>query len=227
MAMRRLFLLANGQKGVSAKYPSYLQLRKLSDEDLVENLKNGHEDALAVLFDRYHRFVYSIALTVLRDPGEAEDLAQEVFFEIYRSVGDFDPAKGTAKAWIRLRAYHRSLNRWHSLNARRHYDSEKISDLGRREPANGSRRWAGLSCQECTHLIAQGMATLNEKQRGTLELAWFRGLLMRDIAAQTNESLPNVRHYYYRGLQRLRSFLQGDQPLVGPAARRQEAKHVK
>ena len=57
-------------------------------------------------------------------------------------------------------------------------------------------------------MIQQGLATLNEKQRKTVELVGFQGLLLKEIAERTKESLPNVRHHYYRGLQALRKFLQ-------------------
>ena len=56
-------------------------------------------------------------------------------------------------------------------------------------------------------MIEQGLSTLNEKQRKTLELVCFEGLLFGEIAERTKESLPNVRHHYYRGLEGLRKFL--------------------
>jgi RNA polymerase sigma-70 factor (ECF subfamily) len=67
--------------------------------------------------------------------------------------------------------------------------------------------WRGLTFEEWRRLIGQGLATLNPKQRKTLELACFEGLLLNEIADRTNESLPNVRHHYYRGLDGLRKFL--------------------
>jgi RNA polymerase sigma-70 factor (ECF subfamily) len=65
-----------------------------------------------------------------------------------------------------------------------------------------------LTFQEWRQVIQRGLATLNEKQRKTLELVCFQGLLLGEIAERTNETLANVRHHYYRGLQGLRRFLQ-------------------
>jgi RNA polymerase sigma-70 factor (ECF subfamily) len=65
-----------------------------------------------------------------------------------------------------------------------------------------------LTAEEWKRVIEQGLATLNEKQRKTLDLACFHGLLLSEIAERTKESLPNVRHHYYRGLEGLRKFLQ-------------------
>src|ERR1700761_8610313 len=97
-------------------------LNALSDEDLMLQLREGDGDALAVLFDRYNRLIMSIALRILRDVGESEDLMQSVFLEIFRAAAQFDPSKGTAKVWILQYAYHRSFNRRQYLNRRGSYD---------------------------------------------------------------------------------------------------------
>ena len=81
-----------------AERPSnFAELERQDDEQLMLSLQSGYNDALALLFDRYHRLVFSIALKILRDRGEAEDVVQNVFLDIFRSVAQFDPAKGTTK----------------------------------------------------------------------------------------------------------------------------------
>jgi RNA polymerase sigma-70 factor (ECF subfamily) len=72
----------------------WAQLQRLPDEQLMARLQEGQSDALAVLFDRYQKLVLSIALKIVRDPGEAEDVTQIVFMDIYRAVAQFDPSKG-------------------------------------------------------------------------------------------------------------------------------------
>lgn len=200
------------QKHTAPKCLALSELKRFSDEELMESLKKGHQDALAMLFDRYHRLVLSIAWRILRDRTEAEDLMQEVFFEIYRRVGTFEREKGSAKAWILLYAYHRSLNRRRQLNARHFYDSDEISEVGSKAPSCSPSTWRGFTCEECSYLIQQVMVSLNEKQRRTLELACFEGFTLPEVARDMNESHSNVRHYYYRGLQKLRNFLLGASP---------------
>jgi len=99
------------------------RMPNLSDEEVMEQLCQGHPEALPTLFDRFYRLVLKIALRILRDPGEAEDVMQDVFFEIFNKAAQFDPAKGSTKTWILQYAYHRSLNRRQYLmklpNARR------------------------------------------------------------------------------------------------------------
>ena len=189
---------------------TFAQLARLSDENVVAHLQAGHDDALAVLFDRFHRLVLSVALKILRDFGEAEDLAQTVFLEIYRVSAQFDPARGGTKAWLLQYAYHRSINRREYLKRRHFYEGEELVDAvwglieGSQWQVVGN---SPLSCQEIRRLIRQGLETLNQRQRRTIQKAYFDGMSLSDIASQTGESLGNVRHNYYRGLQRLRAFV--------------------
>jgi len=196
-----------------------LRMSDLSDEDVMEQLREGDPNALPILFDRFHRLVLKVALRILRDLGEAEDVMQEIFLEIFRKAGQFDPAKGSAKIWILQYAYHRSLSRRQYLALRNFYDRTRTSELDVIESQRSEVSWRGLTFQEWARVIQQGLATLNDKQRKTLELVCFQGLLLSEIAERTKESLPNVRHHYYRGLQALRKFLQ-------PAKLNREGKDV-
>src|SRR5437899_9946040 len=96
-------------------------LQALSDEDIVLEVQRGNGDAFAVLFDRYHRLVLMTALKIVRDVSEAEEVTQNVFFEIYQAAGKFDPARGTLKVWLLQYAYHRSINRRNYLLLRQFY----------------------------------------------------------------------------------------------------------
>ena len=187
---------------------TFQQLQNRSDEELMSELQQGQQDALAVLFDRHYRLVLSVALRILRDYGEAEDLMQDVFLEIYQKADQFDPAKGSPKTWILQYAYHRSLNRQKYLNLRSFYDAHDESSIDRWDLPHKSNGWNGLSYDDWARVIRKGLETLNEKEKRTLHLAYFQGLLMKEIAAELNEPLPNIRNHYYRGMKKLRSYLQ-------------------
>ena len=94
------------------------------------------------------------------------------------------------------------------LTLRNFYDRRQTSEPEVVEANRVDISWRGLTSQEWRRVIQQGLATLNEKQRKTVELVCFQGLLLSEVAERTKESLPNVRHHYYRGLQALRKFLQ-------------------
>jgi RNA polymerase sigma-70 factor (ECF subfamily) len=182
------------------------ELKLLTDDQLMVHLQEGVNDALAVLFERYHRLVFSIALKIVRDRGEAEDVTQNVFLEIYSSMAQFDPRKGTLKVWLLQYAYHRAFNWKRHLNTRNFYNQEDIEDL---DPLfHGEFFSAGKYAPgELQRLLQQGLASLGAPQKRVIELANFEGLSMKEIANKTGDSLSNVRHHYYRGLEKLRSFI--------------------
>ena len=120
------------------------------------HLQDGCNDALAVLFDRYYRLVLSIALKIVRDPGEAEDVMQTVFLEIFRSAAQFDPAKGTTKVWILQYAYHRAINRKQHLNARKFYSQTDLEEAQTRMP-EAIPTLGRFTQPELKHLLQQGL----------------------------------------------------------------------
>lgn len=183
----------------------YSELVSASDEALLAHLVAGHHDALAVLFDRYHRLVLNVARRILRDAAEAEDLMQSVFLEIFRCAAQFDSAKGTTKVWILQYAYHRSFNRRRYLNLRGIYEWTEDSVPEQRTPF--ANKTNSLGVLESARLVQQALGRLNKVQKRTLELAFYEGLTMRELAEMTGESLDSVRHHYYRGLEKLRSML--------------------
>lgn len=185
---------------------TYSQIGRLLDAELMDLIKRGNHDAFAHLFDRYYRLVLSITSKILRDSSEAEDLMQDIFFEIYRKAEQFDPAKGQVKNWVLRYAYHRSFNRLEYLNVRQFYDPAGIAELEKLTDDHPSSAWRGLTPQECRRVIEHSLATLNEKQRMTIEMACFQGKSMQEIAAATGESVENVRHHYYRGVKKLKEF---------------------
>jgi RNA polymerase sigma-70 factor (ECF subfamily) len=191
---------------LGATYPSLAELKLMADDQLMVQLRAGVNDALAVLFERYNRLVFSIALKVVRDRGEAEDVTQNVFLEIYRSVAQFDPAKGSTKVWLLQYAYHRAFNRKQYLNTRNFYGQESIEDL---DFLSGGELFTlgKYTPGELQRLLQQGLATLSESQKRVIELASYEGFSMKEVADNTGDSLSNVRHHYYRGLQKLRSFI--------------------
>jgi RNA polymerase sigma-70 factor (ECF subfamily) len=174
-----------------------------ADECLMEALKARDREALAELFRRYARLVFSIGLRVLRDPGEAEEMVQEVFLYLFKRAELFDVGRGTAKAWIVQIAHHRSFDRRGYLNRRHFYfgtDQSLLADtLAGRDDLEGD-----LASRLNRERLREAFENLSDRQRLTLELFFFEDLDLGEIAEKIGESTENVRHYYYRGLQKLR-----------------------
>lgn len=180
------------------------ELRHQSDEALMAHLQAGHADVLAIIFDRYYRLVLSVAMKILRDVGEAEDLMQNVFLEIFKSAVQFDASRGTLKVWILQYAYHRAMSRRQHLSIRNFYSNVDIAGLDRDLT---SAEVTHFNDQEIRQLVTQGLDSLSEIQCRVLKLAYFEGLSLREIADRTHDTFGNVRHHYYRGLKKLRELV--------------------
>jgi RNA polymerase sigma-70 factor (ECF subfamily) len=185
-----------------------IDLSKESDTELMARLRDGQQEALSPLFDRYHRLVLSIATKIVRNRTEAEDLMQEVFFEVYRFKGRFDPDRGTAKSWIIQFAYYKSLKRRRYLALRGAFEDSQIRAFDVAKASHvATARNDEFDNEEMLAAIQQGFGELTPKQLEVVQLACFEGLLFKEIADRTKESVSNVRHHYYRGVGKLREFV--------------------
>jgi len=185
----------------------YCALQKLSDEDLMAHLRSGRHDALAVIVDRYQRLVWSVAKRIVGDIGEAEDVVQIVFLDLFQKVELFDPQRGTLKVWLLQLAYTKAINRRYHLKRRRFYDQDEIEeDVVVFAMPPGASRY-GLSTGESSRLVRQVMDTLNPNQRTAVELISLEGLTFEELASRTAQTLSNAKHHYYRGMMRLREVL--------------------
>jgi len=166
-------------------------------------LQTNDSTALEILFDRYARLVFRIALGVVRDRGEAEDVVQECFFHLYRKCFLYDAAKGAVKNWVLQIALHRALDRRAHLARRGFYVGTDTGSLG--DTLLGETdldREIGAKLNRIQ--LEKAFGELPETQRVTLELFYFEGLDLREISRKLDQPLGNTRHYFYRGLERLR-----------------------
>jgi RNA polymerase sigma-70 factor (ECF subfamily) len=185
----------------------YRGLQKSSDEELMSHLQAGHHDALAVIVDRYQRLVWSVAKKIVHDSGEAEDVVQIVFLELFQKVELFDPSRGTLKVWLLQIAYTKSINRRYHLQRRRFYDQAEVKEEEVVPLFGRTASPLRLSTGETSRLIGEVMASLNPNQRTAVELISFEGLTFEELANRTTETLSNAKHHYYRGMMKLREFL--------------------
>jgi RNA polymerase sigma-70 factor (ECF subfamily) len=186
---------------------TYAELSHLADDQVMAHLASGHGDALAVLLDRFARLVQSIAFRILHDASEAEDVVQEVFLELCRTAARFDAAKGTTKMWVVRTAYRRGLNRRRYLNLRAAQSLGDGKDLLSLPAAADPWVTPRLTAYESQRLVKQMLGNLDVSQRRVLELVFFDGLTMREVAEKTGTTLESVRHRYYRGIEKLRRLM--------------------
>lgn len=173
-----------------------------SDTELMAAMRAASHEALGGLLTRYGRLVFRVAVDILRDAGEAEDVTQEVFLEVYRKAHLYDPSRGSVRVWFLQYAYHRTLRRKASLRRRAAYRGEPLDAA----EMHANERLPRLTPEERRWVIRAGLSHLPPRQRAALELVCFEDLNLREVAARLGVSLGCARHYYYRGLARLRKW---------------------
>jgi len=172
----------------------------------------SNREAMACLFRRHARVVRAVAYRVLRDTSEADDLVQEVFLLIYRLCKTFDTSKGSVRFWILQMAYRRAISRRRYLTSRYFYTRLDLDDAAGElaDPRSGPPRFEdsfeGILGIEGVQKVFD---TLSENQRQTLGLHFTEGYTFDEIAAKLGQSRGNIKHHYFRGLERLRKEIFG------------------
>ena len=178
------------------------------DEALISLISEGHQEALASLFRRYARIVRVVALRVLKDPAEAEDLLQDIFVLIHRLSGKFDSSKMSAQFWILQMAYRRAISRRRYLNSRRFYTQVELDEEAIPAADLRSVHSEGSIDQRLAELDLEKMfGTLSEDQQKTLRLHFIEGYPLDEIATMLGQSKRNIRNHSFRGLERLRKLI--------------------
>ena len=180
-----------------------------TDETILERIREGDRDALALLFRRYARPVQNVGQRILRDKAEAEDLVQEVFLYIHRKSALFDSSKGSASSWIVQVAYTQALLRRRRLKSQGFYlsgitDKPAECDPGGDSSAHYDQTVEGLFGRNGWRRVLE---SLTEDQRETLRLHFFEGYTFEEIAEKLGQSYGNVRNHHYRGLEKVRKHL--------------------
>ncbi len=170
------------------------------DSSLLALVQSGNEQAMASLFDRYSKVVYSVALRVLRDPASAEDVLQEVFMQIWRNPDSFTAARGSLGGWLSIVSRNRSID-----TLRRKRPSTNVDDIPLASSFNLADEAERNSLMERARGVIHKLPT---EQRKTLEMAFFDGLTHSEIAEMTGDPLGTVKTRIRSALLTLRKAFQ-------------------
>ena len=183
-----------------------------SDETLMACICDGDNEALACLFRRYARVVRGVCYRVLRDSSEADDMVQDVFVRVHRDCTSFDSSKSPARSWILQMAYRRAISRRRYLTTRHFYTRLDLDDAESElaDPRSTPAELDDLIDAGLKHDRLHGVfIALSDDQQKTLRLFFIGGYTFDEIAAKLGQSRGNVKHHYFRGLERLRKELFG------------------
>lgn len=167
------------------------------DNELVAAMARGDRQALSRLYERHAPLLLGLAIKIVRDRGEAEDLLHDVFLEAWRSARDFDPKRGRVRTWLAIRMRSRALDHQKSARVSRNSGDAGLEDV----VVDG----AGASPDHAR--VRSALAELTADQRAVLELAYFDGLSCTEIAARIAIPVGTVKSRLAAGLDRLRGRL--------------------
>ena len=175
----------------------------------VSGLAAGDPAAFAALYDRHVRPVYSLALRMLGDEGDAEDLVQEVFAQAWRRSSSYEAGRGPVIAWLLTITRSRAIDRLRARRARPDYASATDPEALDVLPALGARPDDQVLADEDARQVRAALERLPLLQRLALELAYFEGLTQSEIAERLEEPLGTVKTRIRAGLLKLRDALSG------------------
>jgi RNA polymerase sigma-70 factor (ECF subfamily) len=158
-----------------------------SDAVLIERIVARDESALAVLYDRYARMLSSILNRILRDTHAAEEILQDIFFQLWRTAPQFDPSRGSLPGWLAVIARHRAISR-----LRRHNPAagEELLENTVVLPFNLE---STVAQQQLLTRVKGALESLPKEQRAAVELAYFEGMTHSEIARSTGDPLGTVK----------------------------------
>jgi RNA polymerase sigma-70 factor, ECF subfamily len=167
------------------------------DEVLVAAMAAGDRAALATLYERHASLLLGLALRIVRERREAEDLLHDVFLEAWRTAKDFDPKRGRVRTWLAIRMRSRALDLQKSARVSRNTGDSGLELLV--DEADAASPDHGR--------VRRALAELATDQRRVLELAYFEGLSCTEIAERVAIPVGTVKSRIAAGLDRLRSGL--------------------
>ena len=178
-----------------------------ADRRALEGMARGDHAALAELYDRHGRLVYSLALRVLRDQGDAEDVVQEVFSQAWRQASRYESTRGQVVAWLMNLARSRAIDRLRSRRARpetgaNDVEADRVLDLAL--PIDEQ-----LALSDQAERIRAAVERLSLVQRVAIELAFYEGLTHVEIAERLELPLGTVKTRIRQGLSKLKERLAG------------------
>ena len=175
--------------------------------ELIQRIANGDQAAFAALYDRLSPILYSMALRMMNDASEAEDVLQDGFVYIWQRANTFDASRGSPISWAITIVRHKAIDR---LRVR--LRGERLRERASASPELASDKDDQSALEpflrERRAQVKSALTQLPGEQREALQLAFFSGLTHQQIAAKIAAPLGTVKARIRRGLLQLRQLLQ-------------------
>ena len=187
-----------------------MDYEQADDKNLMEAICERDRHALEALYTRYSGPVYALAMRMLRDPGAAEEVAQDTFFNVWRRAGSYKAPRGSVKSWLFRIAHNRTID---ELRKRKRHQDRIRHGVDLTNKPSESR---GDDPAECAVAQFEGsrlkdaLTTLRPEQREVLVLAYFGGMTHSEISRRLDQPLGTVKTRIRLGIRRLRDRLDLD-----------------
>jgi len=178
-----------------------------ADHAALERMARGDHEALAELYDRHGRLVFSLALRILRDQGDAEDIVQDVFSQAWRQAARYESSRGNVIAWLLNLTRSRAIDRLRGRRARPDTAAGDPSTLELPDLSQPVDEQIALSTEAAR--IRAAVDELSVLQRVAIELAFYEGLTHVEIAERLELPLGTVKTRIRQGLLKLKERLAG------------------
>jgi RNA polymerase sigma-70 factor (ECF subfamily) len=172
------------------------------DRDLIERLRAKDPQAMADLYDRFGRVVFSVIVRIVRNTAVAEELTQEAFLRAWNRGGEFDANRGRIAPWLLTIARNRAIDYLRSSAGQQQGNTFELVSSERVSLFVDTEKQ--MLDQEQARRIRAGFDKLNENQRRVLELAYFEGLSQSEMAAKLGQPLGTVKTWVRSALATLR-----------------------
>jgi len=179
--------------------------KRSDDAQFCEDLRNGNVEAFRQFFRQRSPEVIALCEKILGNAQDAEDVAADVFLEIWRKRDRFDPARGSLRSYVLLLARSRSIDLYRRKAKERNHVVTDRQDIEERED-NDIVQTAALD--EFQTLAKNALAEIATSERTAIELAFYEGLSHAQIASRLESPLGTVKSHIRRGLAKLRQKLQ-------------------
>jgi RNA polymerase sigma-70 factor, ECF subfamily len=177
--------------------------REASWREYVQEIQRGNADALARLYDASSPLLYTLALRILGNPADAEEVLLDTFEQVWRTANRFDPARGGVWHWLMMLTRSRALDRLRSMAGRQIWEHSAILDHPElSSPAPLPEETLAATQQQ--HLLQQALSALPFEQRKPLELSYFSGLSHSEIAAVLGVPLGTIKTRIRTAMDKLR-----------------------
>ena len=182
-----------------------LNHHELGDELLLGLIALQSQGALEAFYDRYARQVYSLVRSILRDPGVAEEVTQEVFLIVWRRAVSFNSQRGRPATWLLSVAHHRAIDALRRQRRRDHREGPWAEELGAFQvKSEGAGPDEMAVAMEEGARIREALARLPPEQQQVIVLAYFQGLTQVEISRLLTQPLGTVKTRIRLGLEKLR-----------------------